>query len=217
MERKLGRDHPSTLLIVANLGVNYRDAGRLKEAIPLLEEAYRGVPKHPNLRWVGEALQDAYAKAGEHAKAAKLFQERLAEARTNLPKDSTQLAQELASLGWSLLQAKAFADAEPLLRESLPIREQKEPNYWKTFDTRSMLGEALLGQKKYADAEPLLLAGYEGLKQRQNTIPPQNKVRLQAALDRLIELSTATNKPDEVKKWQAERANYPLEFRAGKK
>ena len=29
------------------------------------------------------------------------------------------------------------------------------------------------------------------------------------ALDRPIELSTATNKPDEVKKWQAEPANYP--------
>jgi hypothetical protein len=29
------------------------------------------------------------------------------------------------------------------------------------------------------------------------------------ALDRLIELYTATDKPDEAKKWQAERANYP--------
>lgn len=28
-------------------------------------------------------------------------------------------------------------------------------------------------------------------------------------LDRLIELSTATNKPQELKKWQAERAKYP--------
>jgi hypothetical protein len=29
------------------------------------------------------------------------------------------------------------------------------------------------------------------------------------ALDRLIELYTAINKPDEAKKWQAERAKYP--------
>ena len=35
------------------------------------------------------------------------------------------------------------------------------------------------------------------------------KTRLPKALDRLIELYTATNKPDEVKKWQAERAKYP--------
>jgi eukaryotic-like serine/threonine-protein kinase len=72
-----------------------------------------------------------------------------------------------------------------------------------------MLGEALLGQKKYADAEPLLLAGYEGLKQREKTIPPPGKVRLPEALDRLIELYTATNRPDEVKKLQAERAKNP--------
>jgi hypothetical protein len=54
-----------------------------------------------------------------------------------------------------------------------------------------------------------LLAGYEGMKQREKKIPPQGQFRLHAALDRLIELSTATNKPDEVKKWQAERAKYP--------
>ena len=39
--------------------------------------------------------------------------------------------------------------------------------------------------------------------------PKRTLVRLREALDRLIELSTATNKPDEVKKRQAERAKYP--------
>jgi len=71
-----------------------------------------------------------------------------------------------------------------------------------------MLGGALLGQKKYADAEPLLLRGYEGLKQWEKSIPPQAANRLPEALERLIELYTATNKPDEAKKWQAERAKY---------
>ena len=72
-----------------------------------------------------------------------------------------------------------------------------------------MLGEALLGQRKYADAETLLLSGYQGVKQREAMIPEQGRVRLPEALDRLIELSTSTDKPDEVKKWQAERAKYP--------
>jgi hypothetical protein len=66
----------------------------------------------------------------------------------------------------------------------------------------------LPGTKKYADAE-LLLAGYEGMTQREKMIPPRSQVRLSEALDLLIELSIATNKPDEVKKWQAERAKYP--------
>ena len=46
------------------------------------------------------------------------------------------------------------------------------------------------------------------MKQREKTIPPPGKVRIPEALDRLIELYTATNKPDEAKKWQAERAKY---------
>jgi len=57
--------------------------------------------------------------------------------------------------------------------------------------------------------EPPLLAGYEGMKQREKTILEQGKVRIPEAIERLIEFYTATNKPDEVKKWQAERAKYP--------
>ena len=44
-----------------------------------------------------------------------------------------------------------------------------------TFHTRSLLGGALLGQKKYADAEPLLTTGYEGMKQREQTMPAPNR------------------------------------------
>ena len=109
----------------------------------------------------------------------------------------------------SLLQAKAFTEAEPLLRECLAIREKTQPDLWTTFNTQSLLGGALLGQKKYAEAEALLLAGYEGMKQREKSIPPQGATRIPEALDRLLDLCTATSRPDEVKKWQAERAKYP--------
>jgi eukaryotic-like serine/threonine-protein kinase len=58
------------------------------------------------------------------------------------------------------------------VRECLAIREKKEPDAWTTFNGRSQLGGALLGHKRYADAEPLLLKGYEGMKQREDKIPP---------------------------------------------
>src|SRR5262249_13447654 len=93
-------------------------------------------------------------------------------------------------------------------RECLAIREKTQPDVWSTFNTKSMLGGALLGQKKHAEAEPLLLAGYEGMKRRQKTIPTQARVRLAEGLDRLIELYIATNQPDEVKKRRDERAKY---------
>jgi hypothetical protein len=117
----------------------------------------------------------------------------------------------MASLGLALLQQKKWADAEPLLRECLTIREKRMPDNWLTFNTQSTLGGALLGQQKYAEAEPLLVKGYEGMQSREKTIPKQGGAELPIpeALDRLIELYTATNRPDEAKQWRAERAKYP--------
>jgi tetratricopeptide (TPR) repeat protein len=208
-EKKLGRDHPSTLLTVANLGVNYKDAGRLQAAIPLLEEAYRASRKHPTLRWVGRQLLDAYRKAGENAKLANLLHAQLLVARKELPRDSPQLASLLAQIGRSLLEQKQWTEAAPSLRECLAIRAKVQPDAWTTFNTQSLLGGALLGQQKYAEVEPLLFKGYVGMKQREKTIPPQASTRIPEALDRLIEFYTATDRPDEVKKWRAERAKYP--------
>jgi hypothetical protein len=207
-EAKLGRQHRDTRRTVLNLGVNYKDTGRLREAIPLLEEVHQAAKRFPEFRLVAFPLFDAYTQAGENTKLADLLHEQLAEARRRLPRESPQLAGLLAQIGMSQLQLKQWAEAEPLLRECVAIREQKEPEDWQTFNTKSLLGEALLGQKKYAEAEPLLMSGYEGMKQREKTIPPQAMSRIVEALDRLIDLSNATNKPEEVKKWQAERAKY---------
>jgi hypothetical protein len=135
--------------------------------------------------------------------------ERLAEARKALPKDDPQLARLLAHIGQGQLEQKKWAEAEAVLRECLAIREKTQPGEWTTFNTRSTLGGSLLGQKKYDQAEPLIVSGYEGMKQREKTIPPQDATRIPQALDRLIDFYIATNKPDEAKKWQAERAKYP--------
>ena len=104
----------------------------------------------------------------------------------------------------TLLGQQKWAEAEPLLRECLAIREKTQADVWSTFNTKSMLGGALLGQKKYAEAEPLLLAGYEGMKQREKTIPPQGKIRIPEALERLVQLYEATDKKDEAAKWRKE-------------
>jgi hypothetical protein len=160
-------------------------------------------------------LLTAYVDAGATAKAAALF----TDVRKRLPRDSPQLAEQLARFGRSLIQAKAFTEAETLVRECLAIREKQEPEDWRTFNTQSMLGGALLGQKKYAEAEPLLLQGYEGMKQRETSIPKSGggELRILEALDRLIELYTALDKPVEVAKRQAERAKYPQTKPAEKK
>jgi eukaryotic-like serine/threonine-protein kinase len=142
--------------------------------------------------------------AGKRDLALPLFQEALAKGRKSLPKDSPQLAEQLAGLSLALLQAKAFTEAEPLTRECLAICEKTRPDAWSGFNARSLLGGALLGQKKYADAEPLLLAGYEGMKRREAKIPAQGKIRLTEALERLVQLYEALDKKDHVARWRKE-------------
>jgi serine/threonine protein kinase len=198
-EKKLGRAHPDTVLTVANLGVNYRNAGRLKEALPLLEEAYRASRSMPTLRWVTAELLNCYARAKQAAHAAALLRELLTDARMTLAKESPELARMLAGYGLALLHAGAFADAEPLLRECLAIRQRTQSEDWSTFNTQSMLGGALFGQKQYAAAEPLLLAGYDGMKQRESKIPPQARIRLTEAEGRLAELFEVTRTKEETR------------------
>jgi hypothetical protein len=159
----------------------------------------------PNLRGVSAALADAYAKTGENAKLANLLLEHLPETRKVLPKDSPQLAGQLAQIGLGLLEQKRWTEAEPLLRECLAIQEKIQPDAWLTFNTKSMLGGALVGQKKYADAEPMLLSGYQGMKQRQKTIPSAALVRLTEAVERLVQLYEATDNQDEAARWRKER------------
>jgi hypothetical protein len=121
--------------------------------------------------------------------------------RKSLPPDDPWLAGNLAQYALTLLKADKPSDAEPLVRECLAIREKKEPDAWTTFNVKSILGGCLLGQKKYTEAEPLLLGGYEGMLQRADKIPPQGKVRLTEALERLVQLYEARDEKDKAATW----------------
>ncbi|MFN4261865.1 MAG: tetratricopeptide repeat protein, partial [Gemmataceae bacterium] len=154
----------------------------------------------------------AYEAAKQFAKAEEWRRQWLPVVKQRAGADSPSYAGELAALGLNLLTQEKWTDAESVLRESLAIREKTQPEAWTTFNTLSMLGEALLGQKKSAEAEPLLLKGYEGMKTRLDQKPAANADRLSLqqripeALDRLIALYTALDKPDEVTRYKELRA-----------
>ncbi len=198
---KLGSEN-SPVNAMRGLALAYNGARRFPELIAVLEE--EGA-KHPRFMAM---LLDAYELVGEHAKVIARCQKQLAEDRKSRPNADPNV-DLLARLGRAYLAQKKSSEAEPHLRECLAIHEKEQPDDWSTFDAQSLLGGALLGQKKYAEAEPQLLKGYEGMKAREKSIPPQANTRIPEALDRLIELYTATDKPDEAKKWRAERAKYP--------
>jgi serine/threonine protein kinase/tetratricopeptide (TPR) repeat protein len=205
---------PDFLYDLSNLGAAYLEAGRLTEAVPLLERAAAGVEKlgfiHDDAGTIMHNTADVLEAAGRSSEAEQWLRKWLDFVKRSAGPQSPEFAVETARLGWNLLQQKNWSAAEATLRESFALGQKTLPDHWTTFDTQSALGAALVGQKKHADAEPLLLKGYEGMNQREKLIPPQVKnQRLSGAVDRLVELYTAANKPDEVKKWQAERAKYP--------
>jgi WD40 repeat protein len=200
---KRGPQDRATLNAIASLGSAYRDAGRHKDAIAVFEEVAA------KDKWMTRDLLDLYELAGEHAKVIDVALKQVAEVQKSKPKDIYSQADPLARLGRAYLAQKKWSEAEPYLRECVATWVKLPGDLWMKFDAQSMLGGSLVGQKKYAEAEPLLLKGYEGMKQKETSIEARDKRRLPEALDRLIELYTASNKPDEAKKWQAERAKHP--------
>jgi serine/threonine protein kinase/tetratricopeptide (TPR) repeat protein len=216
VKAKLGPDHPHTLGAMNSLAMAYRDSGQLAKAVPLLEEALekRKAKLGPDNTHTLTSMSNlvlVYQDSGQLVKAVPLLEETLEKRKAKLGAEHPETLGTMASLGWVLLRQKKWTDAEPVLRDCLAGRQKQIPDRWLTFNTQSLLGGALLGQKKYAAAEPLLVKGYEGLKARAKTIPQQGggELRIPEALDRLIELYTALNKPAEAKKWRAERAKYP--------
>jgi serine/threonine protein kinase/tetratricopeptide (TPR) repeat protein len=211
---KDGPLHRNTILYTIELAWAYQAIGRHADAVRLGEEVLevrkaKLEPDHPDMLDAMHYLAGIYGDAGRAADAVPLFEDVLRRRKNKKAPDQSDTMAAMGGLGLALLRLQKHAEAEPLLRECLAIREKTQPDLWTTFNTQSLLGGALLGQKKYAEAEPLLLAGYEGMKQRRKSIPPQGATRIPEALDRLLDLYTATSRPDEVKKWQAERAKYP--------
>jgi tetratricopeptide (TPR) repeat protein len=206
----VGKDHYETIRTAFNLGVNYHDAGRLDDAVRVFDDwlprAAKVLPVGHDVRDFGRSAgAETYAGAGRHDRAEPLLREAADLVKLRAGADAPAYAGQLAMLGLNLLHQRKWADAEPVLRECLAIRDKKQAGTWTTFNTRSMLGGALLGRKKYAEAEPLLLEGYEGMKQRAAKIPePHRKARLSEALERLVRLYDAWGKPAEAAKWRKE-------------
>jgi hypothetical protein len=207
---KLGPDHPDTLISMNNLASGYGAAGRPELALPLLQEAAAGMEKrrfqNKDARVMVGSLIACHEQLKQFDQAEPWRRKWLAVVKERSGADSLAYAGELAALGLNLLQQKKSADAEAVLRECLALRQKKAANIWSTFNTQSLLGASLLGQKKYKEAEPLLSEGYEGMKQREKTIPPQGKANLIAAAERLVELYEATGNAAEAKRWRRELA-----------
>jgi hypothetical protein len=203
-----GDGHVNTLRAALNLAVNYRDAGRVADASRLLDDWLPRVRTnlgfgHPLTQFGMQTALRVYELASTPDKAEPLLRGLAEFWKAKAGPNSREYAAQLASLGRSLELQKKHAEAEPVLRDGLAIQESTEPNAWTTFSTRSHLGGSLLGQGKFAEAEPMLLSGYEGMKDRKDTMPTQAMIRLTEALQRIVEFCVATGQPEKADIWRA--------------
>jgi tetratricopeptide (TPR) repeat protein len=207
--RVIGEEHSQTVTVMNHLAQLYKDQGKYDQAEPLAAQALairRRVygEDHPATLWSMLVLSEAYQGQGKFDQAEPLLVKRVEISRREHGAEDPELAVALAFLGLCRLQQQRFAEAEPVLRECLATCDQRVPDGWGRCNAQSLLGGSLLGQKKYAEAESLLVQGYEGMKQREVTIPVTYRtVRLAEALERLVQLYEATGRPEQAAEWRA--------------
>ena len=198
---KLGANHRDTLNSQSGLAVVYRCMKKPEQAIPLLEDAIERsrANNYPVTIGMQAELGVMYCDAGRFADAIPLLEEVHEKSREN---------PELAWVGNALLTAYVGAgkkaDAVALATQQVrAAREQLPADSLELAVALAPPGQALMEVEEYADAEPLLLANYEGLKQKEAQIPPEEKdALLRDAAARLVQLYDAWGKPDQAGRWR---------------
>jgi tetratricopeptide (TPR) repeat protein len=208
IERKLlSGEHPNIATSLNNLAEVLEEQGNLAEAEATFREVVAMRRKlfgneHPVLAMSLNNLATVLQDERKLAEAEALQREALAMQRKSLGNEHPSVAASLRNLAVLLRQRGNLAEAEALGREYLTLAEKTLPDDWRAFDARVLLGSTLLGQQKYAQAEPLLLAGYQGLKQREDRIPADGKRRLEEALRQLVQLYQGMAQPEKAAEWK---------------
>jgi tetratricopeptide (TPR) repeat protein len=177
--RTMGEQHPYTILAVQGLAAAYLAAGRYAEAqellVPGLETARRVIPGHPYTIGFLPVLAEVKWKQGELQKADSLFREAADSYRKILGPTRQATARVLASWAEMMVEQKRYAEAGPLLRESIAAFDKSAPSDWRQAHAQAMLAIVLFDAGSRDEAGPLLHSAYQVLLQRQDKIPFDKK------------------------------------------
>ena len=145
MKAKLGTDAEETLTTMGNLASTYQAAGRLSDAITLMEETLKRMraklgADHPYSLATMNSLAWAYQEAGRIDDAMPLFEESVRLEKTKLGADHPETLIAMNNLGWAYRAAGRLSEAIPLFEETLKKRRLQawdgSPQY-ATVDGRS--------------------------------------------------------------------------------
>jgi tetratricopeptide (TPR) repeat protein len=106
----------------------------------------------------------------------------------------------LGTLGVARIRQGKHAEAEVPLREAWEILKRTRPRHWAIWGTASRLGEAIAGQGRFEEAEPFLVDAYTKMKPPNAPWPLSRK---REALERVVKLYEAWDKPEKAAEWRA--------------
>jgi tetratricopeptide (TPR) repeat protein len=216
--RVIGKEHPSTLVSMNSLGLLYTHQGKYAQAeLALTEvlEVRRRVlgEAHPDTLISMHHLADLYRLEGKYAQGGQLFTKALELQRRILGADNPNTLNTMHELAVLFMFQTKYAQAEVLVREALAIYDKTKTDTWVRYDCQSLLGASLAGQDRYAEAEAFLLSGYEGITQRNGSVPVASRSRMEEAGKQIIELYQDWGKPEEAASWRQKlQTNRPLQL-----
>jgi CHAT domain-containing protein/tetratricopeptide (TPR) repeat protein len=167
-ERRLGAEHPLTLLSVNNLGSLYQAQGRYIEAEPLLKLALKGYEKtqgreHPDTLRSANNLGGLYQAQGRYIEAEPLWNRALAGYEKALGVKHPDTLRSVNNLGFLYRVQERYSEAEPLLTRALAGREKAlGPRHPDTLESVNNLAFLYQAQGRYSEAEPLYKRALEG-------------------------------------------------------
>ena len=205
--RVLGEVHHSTATAWNALAALYRQEGKLAESEPLqlkAVEVWRAVSgdEGPETLTSMSGLAALYQAQRRYAEAEGVWTEVLEVQRRTLGAKHPNTLDVMASLGEVEIQQEKYALAEPLVREALGNWEAASPGSWMRYYGQALLGASLAGQKQFAEAEPLLLGGYQGLQERQASIPAGTRRVVSEAGLRVAQLYRDWGQPEKAREWE---------------
>jgi serine/threonine-protein kinase len=196
---------PELAANLTGLGSFLLENGETGESLESLREAeaiYRKLYSHANLQ-LGDNLRlqaQAFFSEGKPSEAEARLAETLTIYRASTGPQFINYATALMVQGLVCGQTGRIDEAEKLLREAMRIRAENMPGtHFLRATANGALGEFLTAQKRFPDAEPFLIASYESLKKSQ----AENSPRRRRALQRLVNLYEAWNKPEQAASYRA--------------
>ncbi len=141
----------------------YDEAERVyREIVDIRREAY-GEDGHPNLVFSVEAFAWFLLDRKRPAQALPLADEAVAIGRRVFRQAHPYMAESLLAAGRARVETGRYAEAIPLLHESLEQRETTGPGQPSTAQAQSLLGRSLIETGKADEALPLLRSALEYL------------------------------------------------------